>query len=132
LYFEEFIQDKQESSNNKTHNKLAKSTLTAYYKSKEYFENYLSRKKISAHPAMITKKVLDNFYYYVPGNHNYKVKLHGKIKAFFKYVDGKQGISVDPSFRDSVFTEVYDNQDPEEDDIALTHDQLEKTVKMTT
>jgi hypothetical protein len=61
MYFEEFIQDKQESTNNKTHNKLAKSTLTAYYKSKEYFENYLSRKKMSAHPAMITKKVLENF-----------------------------------------------------------------------
>ena len=130
MYFEEFIQDKQESTNKKTHNKLAKSTLTAYYKSKDYFENYLSKKKISAHPALITKKVLDNFYHHVPGNHNYKVKLHGKIKAFLKYVDGKQGISLDPSFRDSVFTEVYDNQDPEEDDIALTHDQVLKLIEV--
>ena len=64
MYFEEFIQAKRDSTNNKTKSRLAKSTLTAYYKSKEYFEAYLLKKKISAHPAMISKKVLDDFYYY--------------------------------------------------------------------
>ena len=129
-YFEEFILEKQESTNKKTKKKLAKSTLTAYYKSKEYFETYLTKKKISEHPAMINKKVLDDFYYYVPGNHNYKVKLHGKIKAFLKFVDKRQGISLDPTFLDSVFTEEYDNQDPEEDDIALTPSQVYKLIEL--
>jgi hypothetical protein len=34
------------------------------------------------------------------------------------------GISVDPTFRDSVFTEAFDNQDPEEDDIAAEIDKI--------
>ena len=130
MYFNEFIQRKAETTNNKTQKRLAKSTLTAYYKSKEYFETYLTKKKISAHPAMINKKVLDDFYYYVPGNHNYKVKLHGKIKAFLKFVNKRQGISVDPTFMDSVFTEEYDNQDPEEDDIALSPSQVKKLIEL--
>ena len=79
---------------------------------------------------MISNKVLDNFYYFVPGNHNYKVKLHGKIKAFLKFVDGRQEISVDPTFKDSVFTEEYDNQDPEEDDIALTEQEVQKLIEL--
>jgi len=129
-YFEEFIQEKQGNTNKKTKKKLAKSTITAYHKSKEYFENYLVKKKISAHPAMINKKVLDDFYYYVPGIHNYKVKLHGKIKAFLKFVNKRQGITIDPTFMDSVFTEEYDNQDPEEDDIALSPSQVHKLIEL--
>lgn len=130
MYFEEFIQSKSDTTNKKTKKRLAKSTLTAYYKSKEYFEAYLATKKVSAHPTMINKKVLDDFYYFVPGNHNYKVKLHGKIKAFLKFVNKRQGISVDPTFMDSVFTEEYDNQDPEEDDIALSPSQVHKLIEL--
>jgi integrase len=130
LFFDEFIENKQNSINNKTKNKLSKPTITAYLKAREYFETYLISKKLSSHPAMISKEVLDNFYLFIPGKNNYKVKLHGKIKAFLKYVNKIQGISVNPTFINSVFMEEYDNQAPEENDISLTDSEVLKLIDL--
>lgn len=129
-YFDEFINYKSQTTNRKTRQRLAKATITAYRKSEEYFEKFLVVKKILPHPAMINKMVLDDYYFFIPGAVNYKVKMHGKIKAFLKYVDEIKGVSLDPSFRNSSFVEVYDNQETEDDDRALSIEEVHCLIEL--
>jgi integrase len=129
-YFPEFIESKKKTINRNTKNRLVKPTLTSYESAKKFFEGYLKKKRIAPHPAMINKEILDNFYYYIDGGHNYKVKLHRRIKAFITFLDGKKGMGIDPSYKSSHFTEQYDNQDPAEDDIALTRTDILKLLDL--
>lgn len=119
-YKEEFLESKKGKVNNKTKKRLTKSTLSGYRTALKYFEDYLNKKRITPHPSQLTESVLNSFYTYIDGEHNYKVKLHVKVKGFIKFLETVKRLPVDPSYKLSVFTEEYDNQCPEEDDIALT------------
>jgi hypothetical protein len=129
-FFDDFIAYKQNSSNNKTRNKLVKNTITSYRTAGDYFKKYLENKKLTGHPSEINKTVLDDFYHFVNGKHNYRVKLHTKVKAFIRYVDDEKNVNVDPSYKLSVYTVEYDNMDPEEDDIALTSAQVIRLIEL--
>jgi site-specific recombinase XerD len=129
-YNEEFIEDKQDKTNRKTKKKLTKSTISGYRTSLKYFQAYLVKKKINPHPSQLTEDVLNNFYDFVEGGHNYKVKLHTKIKGFIKYLETKKKLPIDPSYKLSVFTEEYDNQCPEDDDIALPKEDIKKLIAL--
>jgi len=119
-----------EKLNKKTKKQLSKSTLSGYRTSLKYFEEYIIKKRIPAHPSQITESVLNDFYTYIPGKHNYKVKLHTKLKGFIKYLDEARRLPVDPSYKLSNFTEEYDNQCPEDDDIALPEDAVLKLFEL--
>jgi len=127
-YVSEFLESKAAEINKKTRKKLTKSTLSGYRTAIKYFEDYLRKKKLSPHPSMITDKVLNGYYTFIKGSHNYKTKLHTKIKGFIKYVSEEKQISVDPSFKKSMFTEEYDNQAPKDNDIALTEKEVKKLI----
>lgn len=129
-YFDDFITHKKNSSNKRTRNKLVKTTITSYLTAGEYFKKYLIKKKLSGHPSEINKEVLDSFYHFINGKHNYRVKLHTKVKAFIRYVDEVKRVNVDPTYKDSVFTEEYDNLEPEPDDIALTVLQVKRLIEL--
>lgn len=129
-YNDEFLEYKKEKVNNKTKTRLTKSTLSGYRTALKYFEEFLMKKRISPHPTLITETVLNNFYTYIPGEHNYKVKLHTKLKGFIKYLETVKRLPVDPSYKLSVFTEEYDNQCPEDNDIALPADAIYKLFEL--
>jgi len=129
-YFDEFIAYKKNSSNKKTRNKLVKTTITSYLTAGEYFRRYLEKKKLTGHPSEINKTVLDNFYHFIKGKHNYRVKLHTKVKAFIRFVEEVKRVNVDPTYKNSVYTEEYDNLEPEPDDIALTVQQVKRLIEL--
>jgi integrase len=129
-YTEEFLASKVEKLNNKTRNKLTKSTLSGYRTALKYFEEYLGKNKISPHPSLISGAVLDSFYTYIKGVHNYKTKLHAKLKGFISFIDKVKQLPVDTSYRLSHFTEEYDNQCPEADDIAIAKEDVRKLIDL--
>ncbi|NLD49141.1 MAG: tyrosine-type recombinase/integrase [Clostridiaceae bacterium] len=129
-YKEDFLRKLSEKFNKKTKKHLSKSTLSAYRTSLKYFEEFIRKRKIPAHPSQITESVLNDFYTHIPGKHNYKVKLHTKLKGFIKYLDEARRLPVDPSYKLSKFTEEYDNQCPEDDDIALPVDAVLKLFEL--
>ena len=129
-YKEDFLENKSEWFNKKTKRSLSKSTLSGYRTALKYFEEYLTRKRISPHPSQITEIVMNNYYEYIKGEHNYKVKLHTKVKGFIKYLDIEKQLPVDPSYKKSVFTEEYDNQCPEDDDIAIPEEDVRKLIEL--
>ncbi len=125
-YKDEFLELKTGRVNKKTKNRLTKSTLSGYRTALKYFEEFLLKKRIAPHPAQITERVLNDFYSSVTGTHNYKVKLHTKLKGFIKFLENNKQLPVDPSYKLSVFTEEYDNQGFEDDDRALSEDDINK------
>jgi integrase len=127
---EDFLESKKGKVNNKTKKMLTKSTVTGYATALKYFEDYLKKKRIAPHPSQITDSILDNFYTFVNGEHNYKVKLHTKVKGFIKFLETVKKLPIDPSYKLSTFTEEYDNQCPEEDDIALTESQVKRLIEL--
>ncbi|MBN1187004.1 MAG: phage integrase SAM-like domain-containing protein [Bacteroidales bacterium] len=129
-YKEDFIKSKKERVNKKTRNTLSKSTISGYNTALKYFEEFLIKKRITTHPSQISEAVLNNFYRYITGEHNYKVKLHTKVKGFIKYLETEKRLPVDPSYKLSVFTEEYDNQCPDNNDIALTEDIIHKLFEL--
>lgn len=129
-YREDFLDDKTGQLNEKTTKRLSKSTISGYRTALKYFEEFLIKKKIAPHPSQITKSVLNNFYSYILGEHNYKVKLHTKVKGFIKYLETEKMLPFDPSYRFSKFCEKYDNQCPEEDDVALTEEEVYKLIDL--
>ncbi len=129
-YTSDFLNSKTAKTNKKTKKKLTKSTLSGYRTAIKYFSEYLMKKKILPHPSNITDDVLDGFYTFIKGGHNYKVKLHTKIKGFIKYTIEHKKLNVDPSYNLSVYTEEYDNQCPEDDDIALSQEEVRKLIQL--
>jgi integrase len=127
-YKTDFLENRAEKFNKKTKCQLSKSTLSGYKTALIYFEEYLIKKKISQHPSQINEAVLNNYYDYVHGEHNYKVKLHTKVKGFIKYLEIEKQLPIDPSYKRSVFTEEYDNQCPENDDIAIPEEDVHKLI----
>lgn len=129
-YSAEFLASKTAKVNNKTKKNLCKSILSGYRTALKYFEEYLTKNKISPHPAQISGAVLDNFYTYIPGVHNYKTKLHCKLKGFIAFIDSVKQLPVDTSYKLSKFTEEYDNLCPPEGDIALTEEDVRKLIEL--
>lgn len=130
IYVSEFLENKSAEINKKTKKKLTQSTLSGYRTALKYFEDYMRKKKLSPHPSMITEKVLDGYYSSIKGCHNYKTKLHTKVKGFINYVAEEKQITIDPSYKKSVFTEEYDNQAPKDNDIALTEKEVRILIKL--
>jgi site-specific recombinase XerD len=129
-YTEEFLASKVGKVNNKTKKGLTKSTISGYKTALKYFEAYLAKNKIPPHPSQISGAVLDNFYTYIKGVHNYKTKLHAKLKGFISFIEKVKLLPVDPSYRLSHFTEEYDNQCPEIDDIAIQEEDVRKLIDL--
>jgi len=125
-YKQEFLDSKTGRINKKTKSRLTKSTLSGYRTALKYFEEFLMKNRIDPHPSQITESVLNDFYGYITGKHNYRVKLHTKLKGFIKFLESNKQLPVDPSYKLSVFTEEYDNQCPEDDDRALSVNDMEK------
>ena len=78
----------------------------------------------------MSETVLNNYYNFIKGGHNYKVKLHTKVKGFIKYLETVKQLPTDPSYKLSVFTEEYDNQCPEDDDIAIPEEDVKKLIAL--
>lgn len=129
-YKEDFLEYKKDKTNKKIKKKLCKSTLSGYRTALKYFEEYLSKRKISPHPSQMSETVLNNYYNFINGAHNYKVKLHTKVKGFIKYLETVKQLPTDPSYKLSVFTEEYDNQCPEDDDIAIPEEDVKKLIAL--
>ncbi len=129
-YSAEFLASKSAKVNNRTKSRLSKSTLSGYRTALKYFEEYLCKNKISPPPSQISGAVLDNYYRFIPGVHNYKTKLHTKLKGFINFIETVKQLPVDPSYKLSKFTEEYDNQCPEDDDISIPEEDVRKLIAL--
>ncbi len=130
VFFDEFITKKRKTKNGKTFKPLVSATLNSYMYSIEYFKEYLNESGIKPYPSIINKEMLDNFFYHLDYSHNSKVKIHRRVKAFIKFLADEKGLSICQSYRHSIFNEVYDDQDPHDDDIALTTHQVMKLTNL--
>lgn len=129
-YKEGFLKTKREQLNERTQKRTSLSTISSYMTALMYFEEFLKIEKIAPHPSQITKSVLNNFYLYLSGGHNYKVKLHTKAKGFIIYLANEKALPIDPSYTLSVFREQYDNQNPTVTDVALTEEEVYKLIDL--
>jgi integrase len=129
-YFEQFYEFKKNTTNERTNKKLVKSTVTSYRTAKNHFEKFLIKEKIKPTLLKINKQVLDDFYHYLDAEHNHKVKMHDRLKAFIKYLQVELNLPVDNSFRKSIFNERYDNIDPNEDDIARNIEEVHMLIDL--
>lgn len=129
-YFDRFIKYKSNTTNDRTNKKLVKQTVTSYRTAKNHFEKFLIHSKTKPILSKINKQVLDDFYHYVNADHNHKVKMHGRAKAFLKYLQDELNLPLDNSFRKSVFNERYDNIEPNDDDIALKVSEVKLLIKL--
>ena len=129
-FYDEFVEFKKASYNKKTDKLLVSTTITAYKTARKSFEVFLMKKKIQPFPSQINKKLLDDFFYWLKVKHNTRVKLHGKIKSFITFLFEEKNIEIDKSYKKSIFSQEYDNQDPEENDIALTIGEVNKLIEL--
>ncbi len=129
-YTDDFLESKKKSKNKFTKKLLANSTISGYRTSLQYFEAYFKKEKLPAHPSYITDETLNGFYDYITGSHNYKVKLHNKAKGFIKYLIAVKNLSIDQRYKLSAYNEEYDNQDPEDDDIAIPESDVKKLIEL--
>jgi site-specific recombinase XerD len=129
-FADEFSNYKLNKRNSRTHKTLVKATLNSYRLSVEYFYDFFVKKNIKSYPSAVTKDVLDNFFYNLSFNHNTKVKVHRRAKAFVKYLAKNKGLNIHPSYEQSIFNEVYDDQDPKDGDIALTSADVGKLIEL--
>jgi hypothetical protein len=129
-YKDEFLSDKTKSKNKHTDNLLVKSTLSGYRTALKYFEDYFRKNKIPQHPSQVTNITLDGFYDYLSGTHNYKVKVHNKVKGFIKFLINEKQLNIDTRYKLSVYNEKYDNQCPEDNDIAIPESDVNKLIEL--
>lgn len=131
-YKDEFIKFKTNTLNRATLKKLSRSAIDTYERTINYFEKFLTAKKISTDPSVIDQTVMDEYFIYLRDHHsahNYIVKLHDRLKTYLKFAM-KKGLAVNPTYSESTFSEKYDNQEPDEDDRALTKDQIVKLIDL--
>ena len=128
-FFLEFLKSKQDTYNEKTERFLTKASLLTYERTDTYFQKYLASKRIKPYPANISKDVLDGYFHYLKLALNDRVKLHGKLKEFIKFLAKEKGFPIHPSYELSVFSEKYDNQEPKDHDIALSGKQIKKLLQ---
>lgn len=129
-YKEEFFTSKENLTNKRTRKKLTKSTLSGYKTALKYFEEFFNKKRIPPHPSQITDSNLNDFYEYLEGSHNYRVKIHNKVKGFIKFLTTVKNMNIDPRYKLSVYNEEYDNLAPEGDDIALSANEVAALIDL--
>lgn len=129
-YKDDFFEYLETKFNNNTRRQLTKSTISSYKTAIKYFEEYIIKKRISSHPSQINHATLNNFYVFLKGGHNYRVKLHAKAKGFIKYLKEEKQFPIDPTYENSKFNEEYDNQCPEDDDIAIPEEDVLKLIEL--
>ncbi len=129
-YKEEFLEIKMNSKNKHTDKLLVKSTLSGYKTSLQYFEDFFKKYKIPAHPSQITDNNLNGFYDYLKGSHNYRVKVHNKVKGFIKFLINVKNLNIDTRYKLSVYNEKYDNQLPDKNDRAIDKADVKKLIEL--
>jgi len=133
FYFtDEFIAAKQTTLNAKIEKYLSTSSINAYRRSIQYFREYLSKNRLSELPADINESVLNDFYHSLkPLGRNYRVKMHFRTKEYLKYLSEKKGVAIDKSYKNSTFTEQYDNQAIDDaNDRSLTVEEMNKLIEL--
>lgn len=128
-YSEQFIEDKRNTFNKFTRKNLTRNSVNSYKKALEFFKQFINDKHLSSHPSMMNERTLNDFYLYLRGGANYRVKMHRKIKEFLKYLY-ELDLPVHSSYKKSIFTEEYDNQDFCENDRALTVEEVKKLLDL--
>lgn len=129
-YKDEFLESKRNSKNKHTDKLLVKSTLSGYCTALQYFEDFFKKYRIPEHPSQITDNTLNGFYNYLKGSHNYKVKIHNKVKGFIKFLINVKNLNIDKRYKLSVYNEKYDNQLPDKNDRALTEKDVKKLIEL--
>lgn len=129
-YTNEFIESKRRQSNKYTKDSLTKSTISGYRTALKYFHEYFIKNRIPQHPSYINDETLNGYYRFIPGSHNYKVKLHNKAKGFIKFLILEKNLSIDQRYKLSAYNEEYDNQDPDDDDIAIPESDVRKLIEL--
>ena len=129
-YKDEFINYKKVSKNKLTNKILTKSTISGYLTALKYFEEFFIKHHIPQHPSQITDSTLNGLYDYLSGSHNYRVKIHNKVKGFIKFLIQVKNMNIDNRYKLSVYNEKYDNQCPDEGDRALTEKDVRKLIRL--
>lgn len=129
-YKDEFLESKRNSKNNHTDKSLVKSTLSGYRTALKYFEDFFKKYRIPAHPSQINDLTMNGFYNYLNGSHNYRVKIHNKVKGFIKFLINVKNLNIDKRYKLSVYNEKYDNQLPDRNDRALTEKNVKKLIEL--
>ncbi len=130
-YSDEFITIKRNTFNRRTKRYLSNSSINSYIKSITTFKKFLLSSQLSELPEVLNDSVLNDFYNYLnPLSHNYRVKLHFRIKEFVTFLRINKRLTIDESYLKSNFTEEYDNQETAEDDRSLSVDDMNKLNKL--
>ncbi|BBE17478.1 tyrosine type site-specific recombinase [Aquipluma nitroreducens] len=126
-YSDEFITLKRNTFNKRTRCYLSSSSINSYIKSIKNFKQFLTSKQLSELPEVLNDSVLNDYYNYLhPLSHNYRVKMHFRIKEFITYLMSEKRLAIDISYLKSNFSEQYDNQETDDDDRALTVEDMIK------
>ena len=126
-YSDEFIELKRKTFNRRTKRYLSNSSINCYIKSIATFKKFLITIQLSELPEVLNDSVLNDFYNYLHSlSHNYRVKMHFRIKEFVTFLRIVKRLNIDESYLKSNFTEEYDNQETADDDRALTIDDMNK------
>jgi len=123
---DEFINEKRKTLNKSLDKPLTKSTINTAIKAIDNFKKYLITKNLSEQPEVINQITLDDFFHSLkPLKHNYRAKLHCRLKEYIKFLNARKGLSIDKSYLLSTFSERYDNQETGRDDRSLTVQDME-------
>ena len=129
-YAPEFIEEKRKTVNKYTKKRLSNSTINSYSRAIELFKRMLIEKRIKPIPELINRQFLDEFMSVRKRyNYNYMVKLHTRLKSFIKYLEYRN-LPIDKSYHYSNFSEEYDNQEPGDDDRALSVEEVNKLIRL--
>lgn len=129
-YVAEFIEKKRNTVNRHTNKPLSQSSINSYLRAIELFKRMLIEKRLKPIPEIIDEQLLNEFMSVRKRfNYNYLVKLHTRLKSFISFLEYKN-LPIDKSYHHSNFSEIYDNQEPANDDIALSEEELLKLIKL--
>jgi integrase len=131
-HVDEFIFLKSNKLNKNLDKPLSKSTINTALKAIDNFRDYLITKNLSELPDVINQNLLDDFYHSLTHKQTYRAKLHCRLKEYIKFLFIEKGMSIDKSFMRSNFSEQYDNQENEENDRALTIEEMNKLSALRT
>lgn len=126
-YSEEFIELKRKTFNKKTKRYLSDSSINCYILSISTFKQFLFSTHLGEQPEVLNVSVLNDYYNFFSNlSHNYRVKLHFRVKEFITFLRIVKRLNIDDSYLQSVFTEEYDNQKATEKDRSLSIQDLNK------
>jgi site-specific recombinase XerD len=129
-YMDEYLVFKEQAFNNKTKRYIEKSTIVSIRTALNYYKDFYRDNHLSTQTSSITEKSLNEFYQYLDGKHNTRVKIHHRVKGFIKYLIDEKNLAINKDYRKSVFNEEYDNQNPDDNDRALTVAEIQKLIDL--